>query len=107
MDATCQQILVPVLEVRISAPTYIRHALARDVIDQVVPVTEKTAVSAQIRLAREEGISAGISSGAALAAALHVANKSEMAGKRIVVVLPDLGERYVTSTIFRELAAEV
>ncbi len=86
---------------------FIPKVLNREVIDEVVPVTEQTAVRAQVRLAREEGISAGISSGAALAAALHLAQKSELAGKRIVVVLPDVGERYVTNATFRELAAQL
>ena len=69
----------------------------------MVPVTETTAVKAMLRLAREEGISAGISSGAAMAAALHVAASPEMKGKTFVVVLPDTGERYVTTTMFAEL----
>lgn len=85
---------------------FIPKVLNREVIDQIIPVTEKTAVGAQLRLAREEGISAGISSGAALAAALHLADKPEMANKRIVVILPDGGERYVSHPLFRELARE-
>jgi cysteine synthase A len=85
---------------------FVPGVLNREVIDQVVPVTEQTAVKTQMRLAREEGISAGISCGAALAAALHVAGKSEMKGKRVVVILPDGGERYVTNPMFRELATK-
>lgn len=84
---------------------FIPKVLNRDVIDQIVPVTEETAITTQIELARREGISAGISCGAALAAALHVAKK--MRGKRIVVMMPDGGERYVTNPIFREIAARV
>jgi cysteine synthase A len=82
---------------------FIPKVLNRDVIDQVIPVTEATAVKCQLRLAREEGISAGISSGAALAAAMHAARKPDMKGKRIVVILPDGGERYVTNPAFAQL----
>ncbi len=85
---------------------FIPKVLNRDVIDEVIPVTEKTAVAAQLRLARLEGISAGISCGAALAAALQLAARPEMAGSRIVVVLPDGGERYVTNPVFQGLARE-
>jgi len=86
---------------------FIPKALNRDVIDQVVPVTEETAIKAQLQLARKEGISAGMSSGAALAAGLHLAGKPEMRGKTIVVMLPDGGERYVTTPMFSELSAKV
>ncbi len=86
---------------------FVPSVLNRDIIDQVVPVTEKTAVAAQLRLAREEGISSGISCGAAVAAALHLAQKPAMSGKRIVVVLPDGGERYVTNPMFQQLVREL
>jgi len=65
-------------------------------------VTEEQAIRAQVELARREGIAAGISSGAALAAALTVAARPEFAGKRFVVVLPDGGERYAASPILAE-----
>jgi len=83
---------------------FVPKVLNREIIDHVVPVTETTAVKAMMRLAREEGISAGISSGAALAAALHVAARPEMKSKTFVVVLPDTGERYVTTNMFAELS---
>ena len=60
-------------------------------------------MKAQLQLAHQEGIAAGMSSGAALAAALSIAARPDGRGKRIVVVLPDGGERYAGGTIFNEL----
>ncbi len=79
----------------------------RDIIDEVVAVTEEQAVRAQLQLARREGIAAGISSGAALHAALTIAHRPGMTGKRFVVVLPDGGERYATNEVFAEIARRV
>jgi cysteine synthase A len=76
---------------------FVPQILNRAVIDEVLTVTEEEAIRAQLDLSRKEGIAAGISSGAALAAALTVAPR--FAGKRIVVVLPDGGERYAASPI--------
>lgn len=67
-----------------------------EVIDEIVPVSTAEAVSVARRLAREEGILAGISSGAALAAALRVARRPESEGRLVVVVFPDGGERYLS-----------
>jgi cysteine synthase len=86
---------------------FVPEILNRAVIDEVVAVTEEEAVKAQLLLARKEGIAAGISSGAALAAALSLAARPEAAGKRIVVVLPDGGERYAASPVFLETARRV
>ena len=86
---------------------FIPSILNRDVIDHIIPVVEDTAVKAQVDLARREGISAGISCGAALAAAVHMAKKPDFQGKTFVVVMPDGGERYVNSQGFRELFAKV
>jgi cysteine synthase A len=86
---------------------FIPQVLNRDIIDQVVPVTDETAIRAQLNLARLEGISAGPSCGAALAAALHLAQKPDFRGKTFVVVLPDSGERYVNNPIFHEMASKV
>jgi cysteine synthase len=83
---------------------FVPEILNRAVIDEVVAVTEEQAVGTQLALARREGIAAGMSSGAALFAALALGARPEMAGKRIVVVLPDGGERYASSTVFAELA---
>jgi cysteine synthase A len=83
---------------------FIPEILNRDVIDEVIAVDEQQAVRAQLQLARQEGIAAGMSSGAALVAALTVAGRPGSAGKRIVVVLPDGGERYAASAVFKEIA---
>jgi cysteine synthase A len=69
-------------------------------IDLIEPVDDDEAIAYARRLAREEGILAGISSGAAVAAAVRLAKCPEHAGKTIVMVLPDSGERYLSSTLF-------
>jgi len=66
----------------------------------VETVTSEEAVETARRLAREEGILSGISSGAAAAVAARLAKQPEFAGKTIVVILPDSGERYLTSVLF-------
>ncbi len=73
------------------------------VIDEVIAVSDDDAFAHARRLAREEGILAGISSGAALAAALEVAQRHETAGQVVVVMLPDGGERYMTTPLADEL----
>jgi cysteine synthase A len=86
---------------------FVPEVLNRAVIDEVVAVTEEDAVRAALMLARREGIAAGISSGAALSAALTLAQRPDGAGKRFVVVLPDGGERYAASPVFLDTAAQV
>ena len=73
-----------------------------DIVDDVVQVTEENASDTARRLATEEGIFCGISSGAACWAAIQVANRDENEGKLIVVVLPDLGERYLSTGLYPE-----
>jgi cysteine synthase A len=81
---------------------FVPDVLDRAVIDEVVQVTNEDAVGTARQLAREEGIVAGISSGAALWAALQVAARPESQGMLIVVVLPDTGERYLSTDLFGE-----
>jgi cysteine synthase len=86
---------------------FVPEILNRAIIDEVVVVTEEQAVRAQLQLARRAGISAGMSSGAALHAALVVAKRDSLAGKRIAVILPDGGERYAGNAVFLEIARKV
>lgn len=74
--------------------------LNRAILDEVVAVTDEDAFSCARRLAQEEGIIAGVSSGAAVHAALGIAGRKENAEKIIVVILADTGERYVTTKLF-------
>ncbi|HSD70777.1 MAG TPA: cysteine synthase A, partial [Woeseiaceae bacterium] len=80
-------------------PDFIPAVLNRDVYDQLVPVTDAHAIEIARRLAAEEGIFCGISSGATLAAALIVAGKAEK-GSVILAMLPDTGERYLSTPLF-------
>ncbi|MGB2705952.1 MAG: cysteine synthase A [Candidatus Omnitrophota bacterium] len=75
---------------------FIPDVLRRDLIDEIIQVADEDAVSMAKKLSIEEGILAGISSGAALWAGLEVAKRKENKGKRIVVILPDTGERYLS-----------
>lgn len=81
---------------------FVPEVLRLDLIDEIIKVTNEDALTTARRLAREEGILAGISSGAATWAALEVARRTEDKGKLIVVVLPDTGERYLTTWLFPE-----
>ncbi|HEY3595808.1 MAG TPA: cysteine synthase A [Polyangiaceae bacterium] len=82
---------------------FIPKILNRNIIDEVIAVSEDTAFEHSRKLAREEGILAGISSGAALSAALTIARRPEMEGKTIVTMICDTGERYVSTPLMSEL----
>lgn len=79
---------------------FIPEVLNRSIIDEVIAVSDSEAFACAQRLARKEGILAGASSGAALSAALAVAARPDSAGKTIVVLLADTGERYITTSLF-------
>jgi len=81
---------------------FVPEVLRVDLVDEIIHVTNEDAGITARRLAREEGILAGISSGAATWAALEVAQRQENKDKLIVVVLPDTGERYLTTWLFQE-----
>jgi cysteine synthase A len=81
---------------------FVPDVLRIDLIDEIITVTDEDAVMTARRLAKEEGILAGISSGAATWAALEVARRPENKGKLLVVILPDTGERYLSTWLFRD-----
>jgi cysteine synthase A len=81
---------------------FIPDVLKIDLVDEIIKVTDEDAGITARRLAREEGILAGISSGAATWAALQVAARPENRGKLIVVILPDTGERYLSTWLFQD-----
>ena len=79
---------------------FVPEVLNRDVIDEVVAVDDEDAIALARRCAAREGVLAGISCGAALCAAIELGSRPEMSGKRIVVIMPDSGERYVSTPFF-------
>jgi len=81
---------------------FVPEVLDLSLMDRVEQVTDEEAIAVARRLAREEGILCGISSGAAVAAALRVASEPAFAGENVVAILPDAAERYLSTTLFEQ-----
>jgi cysteine synthase A len=82
---------------------FVPEVLARGEIDEIIQVSNAESFANAHRLAKTEGIPGGISSGSALAATLKLAARPEMAGKRIVTIIPSFAERYITTALFEGL----
>ncbi len=85
---------------------FVPDVLRTDIIDEVICVSDEDSMAYGRRLAREEGLLSGVSSGANLCAAIQVAKRPENAGKLIVVIQPSFGERYLSTPMFQDLALE-
>jgi cysteine synthase A len=81
-------------------PGFVPEVLNRDVIDEVVTVEDEDAIETARLCARRDGMNAGISAGAAVWAAVQIGSRAEMRGKRIVTILPDSGDRYISTPFF-------
>lgn len=86
---------------------FIPQVLKVDLIDEVITVTDEEAIAYSRRLAREEGLLSGISSGAALCAAIRIAQRPENEGRLIVMIQPSFGERYLSTPLFQDLEAKL
>ncbi|MDJ0800376.1 MAG: cysteine synthase A [Calothrix sp. MO_167.B12] len=86
---------------------FIPQVLKVELIDEVITVTDEDAIAYGRRLAREEGLLSGISSGAALCAAIRIAQRPENQGKLIVMIQPSFGERYLSTPLFQDLEPKV
>ena len=84
---------------------FIPSVLDQSLIDEILPISDDEAMEIGRRLAREEGLLSGVSSGAAVAAALKIGTREEMRGKRIVVILPSFGERYLSTSMFSAISS--
>jgi cysteine synthase A len=82
---------------------FVPKILRRELIDEVITVSEDESFEHARLLATEEGIMVGVSAGGAMAAAMKLAERDDMRGKMVVVILPDGGERYVTTPLFQEI----
>ena len=85
---------------------FIPNVLDINQIDEIIKINDNEAMEIGRRLAKEEGLLSGVSSGAAVAAALKVGNQPEFAKKRLVVILPSFGERYLSTTMFTSIPAK-
>ena len=85
---------------------FIPKNLDLSLVDEVIGIENQEAIDFARQCATQEGIFVGISSGAALAAAAKLASRHENAGKTIVVILPDAGERYLSSVLFEDISAD-
>jgi cysteine synthase A len=83
---------------------FVPDVLNTKIYDEVIRVTDENAMSTARRMATQEGLLVGISSGAAVWAALQVAGRAENAGKLIVVIIPSFGERYLSTPLYKDLA---
>jgi cysteine synthase A len=78
----------------------------KDLFNEIIKISSETSIATARKLAVTDGVFVGISSGAAVAAAIQVGSRPENAGKNIVVIIPSFGERYLSTVLFSDLSAE-